>query len=222
VEARLDAPPFDDRLREALRAHRARGRLITCRPWGRSPQRLLRWVEVETTDDGLDRLLSDLADRCGPRNTLVARVSAHRALVRTIGPMPPVCEAAFASGGLCTNCRLHGGRPSEGPTPVTVLLPRSRQPSRAPLAMPGRRRERVQLTGAAPYRGRRGLTPRQDEALRVAHRLGFFDYPRKANLAHVARVLGVGRSTTLELLRHATRNLIDRRYGDDLVEAELS
>lgn len=66
------------------------------------------------------------------------------------------------------------------------------------------------------YRSKTSLTPAQDRALRVAHDMGYFAYPRRGSLGDVARVLGTRRSTTLELLRRATAKLAGRRYGDEL------
>jgi hypothetical protein len=216
VEVRLAAAPGDDRVQDVLRAHRAAGRLVTCRPWGRSPPRLLRWFEVDAPEVELEPMIADLADRVGAANLSVARVSPRRVLLRLIGPIPALCAATFSAGGLCTSCRLHASHAEDEVAPLRILVPRRANARRLlfpPDAPPG---ARVRLVSAGPYHGRGGLTPRQDEALRVAHRLGFFRYPRGADLGAVAKALGIGRSSTLELLRSATGRLVDERLGTDL------
>ncbi|WP_247000762.1 helix-turn-helix domain-containing protein [Halosolutus gelatinilyticus] len=53
-----------------------------------------------------------------------------------------------------------------------------------------------------------GLTDRQDEALRTAYELGYFDIPRRTTLREVASELGVSASSVSERLRRAQTQLI--------------
>lgn len=52
------------------------------------------------------------------------------------------------------------------------------------------------------------LTPKQEEALRVATDLGYFELPRNADAAAVAAELGVSKSAFLERLRRAERAVL--------------
>lgn len=54
-----------------------------------------------------------------------------------------------------------------------------------------------------------GLSQRQLEAIRVAYSLGYFDFPKKANINDVAKTLGVTVSTAAELLRRAQKRLVE-------------
>ncbi|WP_267643339.1 helix-turn-helix domain-containing protein [Haloarchaeobius amylolyticus] len=54
-----------------------------------------------------------------------------------------------------------------------------------------------------------GLTDRQDEALRTAYELGYFDIPRGASLADVAAELGISASSASERLRRAQTQLVE-------------
>lgn len=54
------------------------------------------------------------------------------------------------------------------------------------------------------------LTPKQEEALRVATDLGYFEIPRNADAAAVAAELGVSKSAFLERLRRAERAVLTR------------
>ena len=53
------------------------------------------------------------------------------------------------------------------------------------------------------------LTPKQREALVAAYQCGYYDIPRRADSAAVARALSRGKSTTLEHLRKAEKRLLD-------------
>ena len=53
------------------------------------------------------------------------------------------------------------------------------------------------------------LTPKQREALLVAYQCGYYDIPKRAESADVAKALALGKSTTLEHLRKAEKRLLD-------------
>lgn len=52
------------------------------------------------------------------------------------------------------------------------------------------------------------LTKKQEEALRKAHEMGYFDHPKEANAGEVAEELGVSTSTFTEHLAAAQRKLM--------------
>ena len=54
------------------------------------------------------------------------------------------------------------------------------------------------------------LTPKQDEALRVATLMGFFDRPQRATADDVATVLDVSRSTALHHIRNAEQRIFSK------------
>ena len=54
-----------------------------------------------------------------------------------------------------------------------------------------------------------GLTDRQDEALRIAYELGYFEIPRGASLDAVADELGISAASASERLRRAQTRLLE-------------
>ncbi len=62
--------------------------------------------------------------------------------------------------------------------------------------------------------GRSILTPRQEEVLMTALRMGYFDTPRKLRTRELAKLLGVSPATLTELLRRALRNLMIEHYSE--------
>lgn len=73
--------------------------------------------------------------------------------------------------------------------------------------------EKTDLEGAAPAGvdpvAALDLSPRQREALRAAHRLGYYEIPRAVTTADVADELGVARRTAEEHLRRAENQVVD-------------
>jgi hypothetical protein len=56
------------------------------------------------------------------------------------------------------------------------------------------------------------LTARQRGTIQLAHAMGYYDIPRKANTEEIARTLGMDKGTVGEHLRRAEKHLIDRLF----------
>jgi len=77
--------------------------------------------------------------------------------------------------------------------------------------------EVTRLVGSDDGTGRRDLvivdrarlTDRQHECLHTAHRMGYFEHPKRANAGEVAEALGVTTSTFTEHLAAAQTKLLD-------------
>ncbi len=69
--------------------------------------------------------------------------------------------------------------------------------------------EDVDLPGPSPGSRMKILTPKQREALVAAYQSGYYDIPKRADSADVAKALALGKSTTLEHLRKAEKRLLD-------------
>ncbi|PCR90609.1 helix-turn-helix domain-containing protein [Natrinema ejinorense] len=75
--------------------------------------------------------------------------------------------------------------------------------------------ERTMAPTSPPDRRERRLTPRQREALAVARRRGYYEWPRRVSAGDLATDLGVSKSTYLEHLRKAEAELLGRHPFDD-------
>lgn len=76
--------------------------------------------------------------------------------------------------------------------------------------------ERISPLGedsADPVAQRWDLTPAQEEAVRTAHRLGYFNVPRSVTASDVADELGISKSAFLERLRRAQSGLFAQILG---------
>jgi len=213
MEVRLHSDRIEDDISQILTDPRGGVRLIACRPSrGRSGVRLVRWLELETTSSiGRDRL-RQLAKRAGRHDLSVATPSADRALLRLSSPMPGICAAVFEAGAMCVTCPLLEADPRNSEVAARILVPRNGEARRLRRELTRRLDGHLTIERAGSPRSSAGLTPRQEQAFQAALDLGYFSYPRRADLGTVAKRLGIGRSTALELLRHAVENLGRRHY----------
>lgn len=56
------------------------------------------------------------------------------------------------------------------------------------------------------------LTEKQERALWLALKMGFFEYPRKITMKELAKRVGVGLSTLSEILRRGTRRMLEEQF----------
>jgi len=70
------------------------------------------------------------------------------------------------------------------------------------------------LVRIGSYQGSHDLTARQELAVGAAFALGYYDYPRRAQLKDVAKSLGVSRATAMENLRRGMRKLASQRQAE--------
>ena len=61
------------------------------------------------------------------------------------------------------------------------------------------------------------LTPQQEAILLIAYELGYYNYPRRANLRDIAEATGLSVSTVAERLRKAEAKIIGRLVREELV-----
>lgn len=149
-----------------------------------------------------------LRHRAELRQLSIARADPARILVRTVEPAPPFCALLNESGAFCATCRFLTGSEGGG-RPWTVVVPRGS--AGAPLVKAAKSYSELGKGVAVPvrrFRPSRGTTDRQARALEVAHRLGYYRFPRRGRLADVARTLGISRSTASELLRRAEAKVV--------------
>ncbi|NHN61601.1 MULTISPECIES: helix-turn-helix domain-containing protein [Halorussus] len=64
------------------------------------------------------------------------------------------------------------------------------------------------------YVDRDRFTDRQLEALRTAHEMGYFSYPKEANAGEVADALGIASTTFTEHLSNAQSKLLEHLLGE--------
>jgi HTH DNA binding domain len=215
IEIRVRGPRVAGWL-NALRSELgAEVRLITCRPMGRRPPRLLRVFRVTAPPDRIEPIVRELERRRPKEEVGVSRLGADQLLVRQVSPLPALCASVFEVGALCSSCPMFSASDAadDGSVDWDVVVPRASDAwflLRA-FARPGEPLPRLVRSGR--FRTGRGLTPRQDHALGLAFRLGYFEYPRRASLGDVARALGVSRATAMEIVRRATGRVLVERYA---------
>ena len=188
-----------------------------CRPSGDGSGTLLQLLEIIARTESMPEIVRFLRERAGSEHVSVSALAPYRLIVRLTQRLPPLCRCAFEMGAICTTCPfLPSSSPGTDPSVEeefswSLLV---RDGSQVPtllksLERPGAALPRLVRVGR--YRAMEALTPRQELAISLAVRLGYYDVPRRSRLEDVARGLGISRAATMEILRRAHRKLAVQR-----------
>lgn len=218
VEIRVRGGPVPHWMQDLQRRWGAGIRLHVCRQAGGPPRRLLQLLEINALPETLPEVMGFLRQRTPGHEITITQLGSHRLLVRLVGPLPALCHSVFEMGAICMSCPFlpapspteEGG--DEGEWRVLVHRVRDAHPLLASFTTPGD--APASLVRVGPYRGTRDLTPRQEMAVGTAFALGYYDFPRRAQLKDVARSLGVSRATVMESLRRGMRKLASQRQAE--------
>jgi len=193
-------------------------RLHVCRHTEGSPRRLLQLLEINATPAALPEITAFLRQRPGSEEVSLTQLGPHRLLVRLVGPLPALCHSVFEMGAICMSCPFlpsagaSDDEAAEGEWRVLVHRVRDARPLLASFTPPDS--SPAALVRIGSYRGSHDLTARQEMAIGTAFVLGYYDYPRRAQLKDVARSLGVSRATAMENLRRGMRKLAAQRRAE--------
>lgn len=210
VEIDVDPGPASHWLREVTERWPLGVRIEICRPTGVGGSDLLQVVELLGDPGALGEAERFLRHRTDLKALTVASPSPARRFLRVVTELPDLCRRVFEIGAICASCRFAAPPPStDARERWTLVVPRNPAALRAavgPSSGPGR--SPLPILRVRRFVPPRTLTPRQAAALETAYRLGFYAFPRRSNLKEVARILGVSRSTTAELLRRAENKML--------------
>lgn len=211
MTARIEPDP--SWVRRLARAHGLTVRMRACQPILPGGRRSVHLLELSGAPDEVDRALASLpADPEVLRVTEAPRGPSDPAVVRIEATTNPRCRILFTAGLLCRSCRFLEA-PGAGPDSWEVIGPRSTStPAERQAREQALTRDGAVLRSLRSWTTRPGLTPRQRTALEVARRLGYFGVPRRADLAAVAKELGVSRSSAAELLHRGVSRILAEAF----------
>ncbi|MHB1435608.1 MAG: helix-turn-helix domain-containing protein [Thermoplasmata archaeon] len=188
-------------------------RMRACQPILPGGRRSVHLLELGGPAEVVERALAALpADPEVVRVTEAPHIPSDPAIVRVEATTNARCRILFTAGLLCRSCRFLEA-PEAQPAPWEVVGPHptvNRAERRA--REKALTRDGAVLRSLRPWTARPGLTPRQRTALGVARRLGYFGVPRRADLAAVAKELGVSRSSAAELLHRGVSRILAEAF----------
>jgi len=211
VELEFPEIADDHWLRQLTERWPTRVHLRVCRPVAPDDPRVLQILDIEAKPEDLSAIERHVRNLREISGVHLVRTAPSRLFLRVVGPVPLECSELFRSGGFCLSCRLIVQEQDPKQRTWRIVVPRHHSAPKVIEAARGHGRAgadaKVRVRRFVPAKS---LTPRQHEAIGMAHRLGYYDYPRRARLAEVGRALAISRSATAELLRRAEAKVVAR------------
>lgn len=218
VELRIRGGPVPHWMQDLGARWGAGVRLKVCRPTESSPRRLLQLLEITASPTAFPEITAFLRQRASPKEVSLTQLGPHRLLVRLVGPLPALCHSVFEMGAICMSCPflpshdVPEGESREGEWRVLVHRVRDVRPLLASFTTPDN--SPASLVRIGSFQGPHDLTARQEIAVGTAFALGYYDYPRRAQLKDVAKSLGVSRAAAMENLRRGMRKLASQHRAE--------
>ncbi len=165
---------------------------------------------VELSSESLSprQLVSHLRKEAGVVSTDMTKVDKNRVVGMVSTHDCPICStfAGLNSFLISANSRNDGRMEWKlligGDTDLKTLCNR----------LDGRH-VRYDILEVSQHVQKREMTARQEEILRVALDLGYFDFPKRIRLEELAEKLHISPGTLSEILRRAERNILSRHFS---------
>ncbi|MDG6970682.1 MAG: helix-turn-helix domain-containing protein [Nitrososphaerota archaeon] len=167
-------------------------------------------VELSSEHLSPDELVSHLRKEAGIIYSDMAKVDRNRVIGMVSTHDCPICStfAGLNTFLVSANSRDDGKMEWRllvgGDTDLKTLLGR----------LDGRH-VKYDILEVSHHARKRETTARQEEVLRVALDLGYFDFPKRIRLEELAEKLHITAGTLSEILRRAEKNILSSHFGAD-------
>lgn len=171
-------------------------RIVDCKHSSSREMSLLVEIDGDPTN-----LISDFRTRHDVRRVYFARTTGSKTIVMLILESPLLCDIARNSNAFCASCP-YNSHVVDGTLQWNMFVKDETDMAKA-LDMLQFRGVRADIKRIENAFSNDLLTPRQEEVLVAAVRLGYFDFPRKKSLTELAKELSIKSSSLSEILRRA-------------------
>jgi len=184
--------------------------MLDCNRFDSQGMSLLFDVEGEQTDSFVESLKS----MDGIKRVYFEERNRNSALLMVIMESSSLCNAAHGSEAFCLSCPFNDsftGSRERTAMNWRLLVKDAQQLSKILGLLQNSGVEATVKGISRPFR-KAILTSRQREVVMTALNLGYFDFPRKKDLTHLAEVLSARPSTLSEIIRSAERRMVKNYF----------
>lgn len=182
-------------------------RVLKGRPWGKQGMLLL----IGIYGKGIVNYVKEIAKK--DPNIIYSDFqvfSKSLAIGEVVTRSSPFCRVIMRANGFCIPCPANEYAQSGH---FRIVLPKGARLKEI--------LEKMQELGISPLVRELGkpltnyiLTPHQYRAINAAKALGYYNLPRRANLSHISKELGISSSTLDEVIRRAGAKIIKNYLND--------
>lgn len=162
------------------------------------------FIEVNTPSRDAVDVIDEIRASPAIEELEVAKLERDRALAMVISTGCPMCKTINGSG-----CFVMGAFSRTSEEVEWRLLMGQEEPLKKLIDDLSSLGLAVTVTEVRRVTRSQRLTARQEELLRVAYEMGYFEYPRRVGLRRLAKLLNIAPASLAETLRRGERNVVE-------------
>lgn len=176
--------------------------------------RLVALVEVAFDPDYGQPLMDALCTGSVEDQVQISGLGPRRLLLYVSSPIPDICARLLALGGVCDRYPYIRG-PGNSSGVWDLILPVGGPAHRHLRDLPSPQ-DAIDwsILSIGPVPEFAGPTSRQENAMRIARELGYFESPRRVTLVRIGHELGVSTHSAMELLRRGIEAVVSEYHAD--------
>jgi len=204
IEARIlvDAPK--DWIRDINSGHSAFVKITDIR---RSDESIQDFVEVSSTKISAEELIEAISSSKDIKGVDLVRLDPHRVIGMITTENCPVCSTL---SGL--NCSVLSASTVEGGKMEWKLLISGEDTLKKITERLESKGVSCTIQSLTHLTAKDDLTARQEQIVRIALELGYFEFPKKIRLEELSHRLGISPGTLSEILRRAEKNILSKYF----------
>lgn len=190
---------------EVATKHPSTVRILDCKP-AESRDGIRQLVEVTSNPEALDEVVRDVKTSPLVKEAYVVETKKGR-IVGSLLTESIFCGVVMGSNAFCRTCLFQSKAKPDGTVEWTLAFT-GREALTELLDRLKQKKVDVKILRLTSIADIDSLTVHQKDIVRVALEEGYFDYPRRITLRHLAKKAGVSASTLSEVLRRAEKKIL--------------
>lgn len=208
IEVRLLVDTPENWIKSLNRSHSALVKIMDAKP-SESERIVQDFVEISSTKASADQLIDSLNASKDIKETDLVRLGPHTVMGTITTQNCPVCSTL---SGL--NCSLLSAKTRDDNKMEWRLILSGNDTLKKVTDRLESQRIGYEIEGLARLNSIKDLTSRQEEIVRMALDMGYFEFPKKIKLEELSERLGVSAGTLSEILRRAEKNILVRYFHE--------
>lgn len=202
LEAHLlvDAP--ENWVKAMNQGHSALIKIMDVKESSKSPG-VRDFVEISSSSVRSDKLLNALKSSSGIQNIDLVQLDSHRIMGAITTQYCPVCSTLSD-----LNCSLLSAVTTEGGKMEWKLLVSGDDTLKKVTDRLSSRGVGFKMLEVTRLQSKAELTARQEQIVKMALEMGYFEFPKKIRLEELSRRLGISAGTLSEILRRAEKHVL--------------
>lgn len=167
------------------------------------------FVEISSTKVSADQLINTLSSAKGVKDVDLVRLGPHTVMGTITTQNCPVCSTL---SGL--NCSLLSAITREDSKMEWKLLLSGDDTLKKVTDRLDSQHVGFEILQVTPLNNVKDLTTRQEQIVKLALEMGYFEFPKKIRLEELSERLGISAGTLSEILRRAEKNILARYFRE--------